>query len=162
VRVARGSPGADSPSVRCAFLASLTREFSLPPSGLRSNSRPAHSAPGAPARSTVQENAGCARIRVAEALRQRGVLCGVHQPDHPRTGRRTRFAVRRHVDAFASGVKLGGGDRLPSPDKAAEEVGEVGDGRGLGSGDLGLFVVATEAEGGFPVGVGPECGLLFF
>ncbi len=52
--------------------------------------------------------------------------------------------------------------RLPSPDEAAEEIGEVGDGGGFGTGDLGLFVVATEAEGGLPVRVGPEGGLLFF
>jgi hypothetical protein len=58
--------------------------------------------------------------------------------------------------------KRGGGARLLLPDEAAKEVGEVGDGRGFGAGDLGLFVVAAEAEGGFPVGAGPEGGLLLY
>jgi hypothetical protein len=43
-----GGARVEPPSVRCAILASLTRAFSLSPSGLRSNARPACSYPGTP------------------------------------------------------------------------------------------------------------------
>jgi hypothetical protein len=43
-----GGARAEPPSVRFAILASLTRAFSLSPSGLPSNARPACSDPGSP------------------------------------------------------------------------------------------------------------------
>ena len=97
---------------------------------------------------------------------------GLRVPEAPRQSR-GRFAARGPVPlACASALrhprtrpvsqvgKRGVGARLPSPDEPAEEVGEVFDFGGRGSGDLGLFVVAAEAEGRFPVWVGPEGGLL--
>jgi hypothetical protein len=52
-----GGARAEPPSVRCAILASLTRAFSLSPSGLRSNARPACSDPGFP--SLISERRAC-------------------------------------------------------------------------------------------------------
>ncbi len=77
VRGRSGGAQADSPSVRFAILASLTRAFSLSPSGLRSTARPAHSAWAPPSLSGFR--AACPTLRVG--LRPGDVQAGrVHGP----------------------------------------------------------------------------------
>jgi hypothetical protein len=87
-----GGARVEPPSVRCAILASLTRAFSLSPSGLRSNARPACSYPGTrsliswrPAcsypgtRSLISERLACRAPGGPWLLKKRGLSSSVGQ-----------------------------------------------------------------------------------
>ena len=78
VRGRSGGAQADSPSVRFAILASLTRAFSLSPSGLRSTARPAHSAWAPPSLGGFRAACPTLRVGLRPGDAQAGRVHGSH------------------------------------------------------------------------------------